>query len=75
MFNKNLAKTFRAVAEQGKRGFYEGRIAEAVVQISKDLGGFITLEDLKAHADKGSEEVDPISIKYHGQGISEFYFC
>lgn len=30
--NPNLAATFRAVAEEGKKGFYEGRIAEAIVE-------------------------------------------
>lgn len=30
--NPNLARTFREVAEKGKKGFYEGRIAEAIVE-------------------------------------------
>ena len=28
-----LAKTFREVAEHGKKGFYEGRIAQAIVDV------------------------------------------
>lgn len=30
--NPYLARTFREVAEKGKPGFYEGRIAEAIVE-------------------------------------------
>lgn len=30
--NPTLAATFRSVAEHGKKGFYEGRIAEAIVE-------------------------------------------
>lgn len=29
----DLAQTFRAVAEHGRKGFYEGRIAEAIVEL------------------------------------------
>ena len=68
-FNKNLASTFRRLGEQGKKGFYEGKTAEALAKVVKDLGGHVTLDDLKSHGHRGSEEVDPISIKFHGQGI------
>lgn len=30
--NPTLAATFRSVAKHGKAGFYEGRIAEAIVE-------------------------------------------
>jgi gamma-glutamyltranspeptidase/glutathione hydrolase len=30
--NPTLAQTFREVAEKGKAGFYEGRVAEAIVE-------------------------------------------
>lgn len=49
------------MAEEGKRGFYEGTTAEAIVEISRQLGGYLTLEDLKRHE---SEVVDPISITW-----------
>ena len=64
-----LAKTFRTLAKEGKKGFYEGRIAEELVKVVQDLGGYITLEDLKHHAETGTQEVDSISIKFTGQGI------
>lgn len=30
-----LANTFKAVAKEGKKGFYEGRIAEEIVKLVK----------------------------------------
>jgi len=31
--NPNLAATFKELAKNGKKGFYEGRIAEEIVKI------------------------------------------
>ena len=60
----NLAKTFRALAEQGKDGFYKGRIAEAIVEIIKSRGGVMELEDLAKHT---SSFVEPIKYTYAGE--------
>ncbi|KAK2612258.1 hypothetical protein QQS21_001684 [Conoideocrella luteorostrata] len=68
MKNPTLAKTFRTLAEQGKKGFYSGRIAEELVHVVQSLGGLLELEDLKHHLDVGSEPVQPISLKFQGQG-------
>jgi gamma-glutamyltranspeptidase / glutathione hydrolase len=57
--NKSLADVFKLLAERGQRGFYEGPVAEAIVEISQKYGGYMTLDDLKSHR---SEEVDPVSI-------------
>ncbi|GAA5824946.1 hypothetical protein JCM3770_006715 [Rhodotorula araucariae] len=62
--NPNLARTFREVAEKGKKGFYEGRIAEAIVELIQSKGGVMTLEDLKNHT---TTPVTPISINYGGE--------
>ncbi|KAJ8604261.1 hypothetical protein MRB53_041859 [Persea americana] len=70
-FNKTLANTFREVAKHGKKTFYEGAIAEAIIKVVSDLGGHLTMEDLANHAKTGSQEVDPISITFSGQGIAE----
>ncbi|KAI5805849.1 nucleophile aminohydrolase [Geopyxis carbonaria] len=67
----NLAKTFRIVAEQGARGFYEGPVAEAIVAAVKERGGVMEMEDLRAHLEKGSEEVEPIGIEFAGQKVWE----
>lgn len=66
-----LARTFRTLAAEGKKGFYEGRIAQALVKVVQDLGGYLTLDDLKYHAEIGSQEVDAISLKFSGQGVGE----
>ncbi|KAJ6114996.1 gamma-glutamyltranspeptidase [Penicillium sp. IBT 16267x] len=71
MKNPTLATTFRTLAVEGKRGFYEGRIAEELVRVVQDLGGYLTLDDLKYHAQTGTQEVDAISLKYEGQNIAE----
>lgn len=71
MKNPTLAKTFRALAEEGKEGFYTGRIAEELVKVVQDLGGLLELDDLKHHLEKGSEPVDPISVKFTGQGLKD----
>ena len=42
-------RTFRLLAEHGKKGFYEGPVAEAIVKAVNSRGGVFTLEDLKAH--------------------------
>ncbi|KAK7703829.1 hypothetical protein SLS64_008773 [Diaporthe eres] len=58
--NESLAKTFKLLAERGRSGFYEGPVAEAVVKVSQEYGGYLTLDDLKNHT---SEEVDPVSMR------------
>ncbi len=57
----NLANTFRELAKHGKKGFYEGRIAEEIVQVLSGLGGLLTLDDLKNHR---STMDKPISVNY-----------
>ena len=59
----NLAKTFRALAEHGKGGFYKGRVAEAIVDLIKSKGGVMELEDLEKHT---SAFVEPIKYTYSG---------
>ncbi|KAK4127590.1 gamma-glutamyltranspeptidase [Parathielavia appendiculata] len=64
----NLARTFRTLATEGKKGFYSGRIAEEIVKVVRDRGGHLELADLQHHLETGSEPVDPISLKFRGQG-------
>ncbi|MCJ1400846.1 hypothetical protein MMC11_004055 [Xylographa trunciseda] len=71
MYNPTLANTFKLLAEHGKKGFYEGHVAEALVKVVQDLGGHLSLEDLKHHAELGTQEVDAISLKFNGQNIAE----
>lgn len=66
----NLARTFRTLADEGKKGFYTGRIAEEIVKVLRNQGGLLELDDLKHHLDVGSEPVEPISIKFTAQGAA-----
>ncbi|RMZ74527.1 gamma-glutamyltranspeptidase [Pyrenophora seminiperda CCB06] len=71
MKNPTMGNTFRLLAKYGKKGFYEREVAKQLVKVVQDLGGYLTLDDLKHHAETGSEPVDPISLKYTGQGVGE----
>ena len=71
MKNPTIANTFKLLAKHGKNGFYEGEVAEQLVKVVSDLGGYLTLDDLKHHAEAGSEPVEPISLKYTGQGVGD----
>lgn len=66
--NPGLARTFRALAESGKEAFYQGEVAEALVQVVRDSGGVISVEDLAAHH---STWDDPISTTYRGFRVWE----
>ncbi|KAG6000186.1 hypothetical protein E4U21_005746 [Claviceps maximensis] len=66
--NPTLATTFRTLAEQGKRGFYTGRIAEEIVRIVQSRGGLLEMQDLEYHLRHGSESVEPMSLPFRGQG-------
>ncbi|OJD23841.1 gamma-glutamyltransferase [Blastomyces percursus] len=67
--NPTLAQTFRTLAKEGKRGFYQGRIGEAIVKVVQDLGGRLSLDDLKYHLETGSQDVDAISLKLNPTSI------
>jgi gamma-glutamyltranspeptidase/glutathione hydrolase len=66
--NPRLAGTLRLIAQKGAAGFYEGKTAEAIVAISREKGGAMTLADLK---DYRPEWVDPISTTYRGWTVDE----
>lgn len=60
--NALLAKTFRLLADGGRKGFYEGPVAQAIVDVTTSLGGFLTLEDLRRHGEVGSEITKAIPL-------------
>jgi len=68
MKNPTLGRSLREVAEHGKAGFYEGRIAESIVELLQLKGGTMTLDDLKRH---GSTFDEPITVNYRGLDIWE----
>ena len=66
--NPSLAATMRLIAEKGPAGFYEGKTADAILAVSKELGGTMTAADLKEYQ---PEWVDPISTTYRGWTVYE----
>jgi gamma-glutamyltranspeptidase/glutathione hydrolase len=61
-----LANTLEAIANQGARGFYEGRVAQNLVAGVRAGGGIWTLEDLK---DYRVVERKPLIGEFHGARI------
>ncbi|TFG28927.1 gamma-glutamyltransferase [Candidatus Thorarchaeota archaeon] len=68
MKNPDLATVFESVATEGLQTFYSGKIAESIVNLVQEYGGFLTLEDLETHK---TEETTPISTKYRGMDVFE----
>ena len=44
--NPQLASTLRTIAEKGRAGFYEGKIAKTMADFVQSQGGFLTYDDL-----------------------------
>jgi gamma-glutamyltranspeptidase/glutathione hydrolase len=61
----DLAKTLSAISEQGKAGFYEGWVADALVAEMRD-GGAITRDDLAAYR---VIEREPVRGSYRGYEV------
>jgi gamma-glutamyltranspeptidase/glutathione hydrolase len=49
LVQKDLARTLREIAANGKDAFYKGRVAEALVKEMQIRGGLITQEDLESY--------------------------
>jgi gamma-glutamyltranspeptidase / glutathione hydrolase len=62
----DLANTLEAIANQGAKGFYAGRIAADLVAGVKADGGIWTLQDLEAYR---VVERKPLVGEYHGARI------
>ena len=64
----DLAATLRAIADQGRDGFYFGRVAEDIVGFLRAQGGLHTLDDFAA---AGGAYVTPIHTGYRGVDVFE----
>ncbi len=62
----DLANTLEALAAQGAKGFYTGRVAEDLVRGVRATGGIWTLADLAAYK---VIERKPLAGSYHGARI------
>jgi gamma-glutamyltranspeptidase/glutathione hydrolase len=63
---EDLADTLERIAQQGPRGFYEGKTAGLIEKEMKKHGGLITREDLKAYR---AVRCTPLRGTYHGVEI------
>jgi gamma-glutamyltranspeptidase/glutathione hydrolase len=63
---KDLARTLREISKKGVSGFYNGRVARAIVASQKRFGGLITMTDLKKYTVKKRV---PVEGSYKGNTI------
>ena len=61
--NPALAETLERIAADGAAGFYEGPVANALVDFLEAEGGLLARPDLSAHT---STFPDPLSVEYLG---------
>lgn len=64
----DYAHAYRVLQTWGRDAFYEGEIAEAIVNKIQAVGGAMTMADLSAFE---SEWVDTVSTNYHGYDIHQ----
>ena len=68
LYRKNLGRTLRKIAAEGRDTFYEGEIAKAIVEFSQAYDGLLAEKDL---ADHHARWVDPIHTNYRGYEVYE----
>jgi len=66
--NHDLARSFRSIAAQGPAALYGGELGQRVVAGVHQLGGYLTLDDLRGQR---AEWVEPISIPFKGYRVWE----
>ncbi len=66
IYAHKLATTLRLIADQGRRGFYEGRVAQDVVTAVKAAGGSLALTDLSQYR---TLERQPLRITWDGKEV------
>ncbi len=66
--NISQAETLERLAAEGLMDFYQGEIAEKIVEYADRTGGYISREDLE---DFSPLEVEPLKINYNGHQIYE----
>ena len=66
--NPRLARTYQAIADDGRDAFYKGEIARKIDSYMTEHEGFLRYADMAAHK---SEWVKPVSTNYRGYDIYE----
>lgn len=63
LVQSDLAKTYKLIAAEGAAPFYHGNLADAIDKQMKEVGSFLSKEDL---ANNVAEWWDPIKFNYRG---------
>jgi gamma-glutamyltranspeptidase/glutathione hydrolase len=66
--NPDMAQSLALIAHEGPGALYGGSLGERVVETVQELGGFLTLEDLRDHH---AEWVQPLSVSFRGYEVWE----
>jgi gamma-glutamyltranspeptidase/glutathione hydrolase len=66
LVQKDLAKTLKAISQQGTDGFYKGVVGKAIARSSLAGGGIITADDLAQYQ---TRELAPIECDYRGYHV------
>jgi gamma-glutamyltranspeptidase/glutathione hydrolase len=66
--NPNLGRVYEAIARDGARVFYTGKVAKKIVAYSDKVGGLMSLKDF---ADHTATWVEPLSTTYRGFQVWE----
>ena len=66
--NRDLARSYRLIADAGDKAFYRGEIADRIAAFMKENGGYIDHGDLESHR---SDWVTPVSVNYRGYDVFE----
>jgi gamma-glutamyltranspeptidase/glutathione hydrolase len=64
--NRDLARTYRMIAEGGRDAFYDGPIAKTIDAYFKRIGGWLSHEDLREHQ---AEWIEPLVTSYRGVDV------
>ena len=66
--NSDLAAFLEILARGGAEAFYQGEVAERIVNFSREQGGRFSLRDFRDHT---ADWVDPVSANYRGFDVWE----
>ena len=66
LVQKDLARTLKAISENGRDGFYKGKVADKIVAEMEEIGGLISHKDLENYT---VVERDVFSGNYRGYEV------
>lgn len=68
VINQPLGQIFKKIAQENSKAFYDGEVADGIVDEIQSRGGLLTKDDLRKHS---STFVDPIYLDFLGARIWE----